>query len=546
VPSERSKSRALLSAIAAGAVLCVPNASAQSLPPLDMHSPVASRRPLDTRTPFGLEEQDVGRDAFRPAASDAEPRPSSAANYGRPRPRLPHPYPPPRGPKPAPLVGKPPLPQLEPYKTSAIARRARAARKPPPGAEAPVLPPPPGVAVLPAPRAPHKPKLEARPYDPIGVGIGSLRLSPFVEVSGGHDDNPNRLARTANPKPATLLRGDAGFTLRSDWSTHDLQADVRVGYSEYFSQPEANRPDGAGTLAARYDVTRDTSMELRGRFLLDTQRPGAPALYSGLPNVTVKNRPIAFLTGVQVGPTQKFGRLEVSLRGALDRAIYENAQYSDGSTLDLARTNYTQYGGVGRVAYEVSPDLKPFMEATLDTRRHDSATDPYDYRRDSHGYTARGGAELRFSELVHGEASGGYGERYYADVRLPRLRGPLVDAALIYTPTPLTTVTLRGGTTLNETTVTGAAGALSRTVSLTVAHDLMRNLTVSATGGYLNNQYQGANIREEGYSAGVKLEYRITRSITMKASYTHDWLRSTSNGADYTTNVVLVGMRLQL
>jgi hypothetical protein len=37
-------------------------------------------------------------------------------------------------------------------------------------------------------------------------------------------------------------------------------------------------PDGAGTLAGRIDVTRDTQIDLGARYTLTTQRSGSPAL----------------------------------------------------------------------------------------------------------------------------------------------------------------------------------------------------------------------------------------------------------------------------
>ena len=115
-------------------------------------------------------------------------------------------------------------------------------------------------------------------------------------------------------------------------------------------------------------MTRDTAIDVLGHFNLDTQRPGAPAISSGSPNVTVTNRPIIFAAGIAAGVTEKLNRLELSLRGAFDRTIYENAYYSDGSTLNLASTDFNDYGIIGRAAYEISPHLKPFVEGTYDTR----------------------------------------------------------------------------------------------------------------------------------------------------------------------------------
>lgn len=484
--------------------------------------------------------------ALRGARSGVALPASAAANHGaaRPRVRLPKPYPPLRVNPPPPFSSKNPLPRLEPYRSSAeakVALRLRPSQDP--QLRPPAQQPPTPVAAQPTIPQKPKPKIEANPYDPIGIGIGSLRLTPFVETSYGHDSNPNRLSTTHIG--SDLFRADAGFKLRTDWARDDLTADLRMGYSEYFSVPDASRLDGAGNLDARYDISHDTAIAVQGKFSIDTQRPGAPTLATGVPNVTATNRPIVFSSGAAAGPVQKFNRLEVSLRGTFERTMYEDAHYTDGSTLALSANDYNGYGGIASIAYEVTPDLKPFVEGAMDRRVHDTPVDVNGFRRDNTGAAARGGAEVKISDLVKGRVAGGYAERSYDDPRLPKLRGPTVDGEIIYTPTPLTTLTLRGATTLNETNVSNAAGVLNRSINAQLSHDLMRNLTISAVGQYFTNDYQGANLRERGYSAGVKLEYKLTRSIAIRGNYSHEHLHSSATGADYTANVYLIGLRFQ-
>jgi len=541
VSKRSAKSRAVIALLA---LAIAPGALAQDLgPALDRSAARSPQIDPSAPPPDSVETPDELRSGLSPVTPA-----QGVANYGAPRPktRLPKPYPPPRR-----RVGTPPrrlnpLPSLEPYKTSAVARRARREEQKPgePPSEIP-----PTVAATPSIKAKPKPHPDPDPYAPIGIGVGSLRLDPFVETSSGYDDNPDRLPSvpygTNNPVGSPFLRVDAGLRLKSDWERDDLFADLRLGYVDYFDYTQANRFDGAGTTSSRIDVTRDTSIDILGRYTLDSQRPGSPAISSGLPNVVVTNRPIVFSSGVSLGATQRLGRLEVSLRGSFDRTIYGDAYYSDGSSLILSGTDFNDYGITGRAAYEVSPSVKPFAEATYDSRVHDSYLDPYGYARDSDGYAAKGGLQVKITDLVHGEAAGGYAERAYKDPRLPELRGPTVDASLIYTPTPLTTVSLRATTTLNETTVENAAGTLSRTYSAQLSHDLLRNLSISAIGSYFTNNYEGASIFEHGYTAGVKLEYKLTRAITIHASVSHERLNSSLANSNYTDNVYMAGLRFQ-
>ncbi|MBI3274693.1 MAG: outer membrane beta-barrel protein [Methylocystis sp.] len=482
-------------------------------------------------------------DSLRSGAATGEPDYFGAANYGAPRPRvrLPRRYPPRRRPHPALFSPLHHLPPLEPYRTSSQARHATHLR---PSLDAPPSPPPPAtVAAAPTIRTKPRPRAEAHPFDPVGIGVGSLRLLPFVEADYGFDSNPNRLSTGATG--SRLLRTNAGLGVRSEWERHDFHGDLRLGYAKYFSNPDADRPDGTGSFIGRVDVTRDTAVNVRGRFNIDTQRPGAVGIASNQPNVTIINRPAVVALGTSLGVSQKFNRLQLSLDGAFDRTSFENARYSDGSTLNLASTSYNAYGVSTRASYAWTPDLTPFVEGTLDKRVHDTTLDVFGAMRDSSGLAVRGGAAVNVSELVRGEASGGYAERSYDDPRLSKLRGPTIDAALVYTPTPLTTLTLRGATTLNETTGTGAAGILSHAMTAQLAHEPFRNVTLTATASYLTNDYQGANIHETGYTTGLRLNYNLTRAIAVTASYAHEKLHSTTPGADYTANVFLVGLRLQ-
>jgi hypothetical protein len=98
-------------------------------------------------------------------------------------------------------------------------------------------------------------------------------------------------------------------------------------------------------------------------------------LPAGSGGVTVTNQPIVFSSGTTLGATQRFNRLELSLKGTFDRTINQNATQSDGTMINLAANNFNAYGVTGRAAYEISPKLKPFVEATVDTRRYDQRLD---------------------------------------------------------------------------------------------------------------------------------------------------------------------------
>jgi hypothetical protein len=341
-------------------------------------------------------------------------------------------------------------------------------------------------------------------------------------------------------KGSPFARYEGDLDIQSDWNVHQLSGRLRGGYSQYFRESEASRPDGEGNLDLRLDATRDTRILLESRLRLDTQRPGSPDLTSA-----VQGRPQIWQYGGSAGVTHDLNRLQLTLRGSVDRSDYEDARLSNGAILSQKDRNQTQYGLRLRAAYEVTPGFKPFVQADIDQREFDEKVDSSGYMRSSNGLSGRIGSTFEISRLLTGEVSGGYQNRNYEDNRLKNLRGFVGDAAVLWTPTPLTTVTLRGTAELGDTTIAGSSGTTVRRATLEVAHALRRNLTVTGFTTFGRTDYEGQNLREDLMNIGARLEYRLTRTFAIRASFTHERLTSTQIGDDYTANVAQVGLRVQ-
>ena len=111
--------------------------------------------------------------------------------------------------------------------------------------------------------------------------------------------------------------------------------------------------------------------------------------------------------------------------------------------------------------------------------------------------TGRVGSTFEISRQLTGEISGGYQDRNYEDARLKNLRGFVGDAAMLWSPTPLTTVTLRGTAELGDTTIAGSSGTTARRATLEIAHALRRNLIVTGFTNFGRTDYDGQGLRED-------------------------------------------------
>ncbi len=344
-----------------------------------------------------------------PAASGAADSGYDSLNRKRKKPKY---YPGQARPKPPVGPGSPPLP---------IASNTRLRLSIPPSESAhktPIAPAMAGAVVGQPPR--KRLRIDDDPFGAVGDYAGSFLIKSAVEFSGGYDTNPGRLV-VAQAKPFYVIAPE--FVAFSDWERHALVADLRGSFTGYTSNltPNADgtplsapldidRPSFIGHVDGRLDVSRDTRLGAQGRLFVSTDNPGSPNVQAGLARY-----PIYTTVGGTLGVDQSFNRLQVSAGATVDRTDYTNSKLTDGTSSTNDDRNFSQYGGVGRVSYDLRPGLKPFVEVQGDSRVHDLRLDRNGFARDSNGGYVKGGTSFEFSRLLTGEIGVGYAARDYAD-----------------------------------------------------------------------------------------------------------------------------------
>jgi hypothetical protein len=401
--------------------------------------------------------------------------------------------------------------------------------------------PSPTIAAFPPPPK-RRPAVDDKPFDPLGISVGDLKLTPYVEEGVGWASNPGQAS--GPQKGSAFDTTEAGLSLQSDWSRSDLHGSLKGGYSDYFADPQASAPYGGGVLDGRLDVTRDLSFDAEGRFNFAEQTLSSLGLVTGGSAVASVHTPVETF-GATLGGAQKFGDLTLALHGTLDRTTYQDATLPGGVQESLSSNDFNDWGLRARASYQISPSISPFLEVVADARRYDSALDVNGYARNSDGAQALAGASLAFTQQLTGEASAGYGARAYRDPRLPDMRAPLIDASLIWSATPLTTLTAKAQTSLADTMTPGASGAVARAFSLDIAHALTRSVTLGASAGYSTDDYTGVALHDATVSLGLRAEYHLSRDFVLKASATRQQYTSSAPNSNYIANVFMLGLRLQ-
>ena len=452
--------------------------------------------------------------------------------------------PPPLPPPPAPRAARPGKPRAAvtaaPPASPATAPRAELGATTAPETTG-VVPPTDAVALPPpvvvAPRArPVTP--DEDPFAPAGVHVGTFVLRPAIEVMTGYDTNPARSA--TNPKGSTQLTIAPELLGTSNWERHQLDIAIRGAYYDYPDVPFADRPNVDARADGRIDVTKDTRIDVQGRYIVSTDYPGSPNIGADFAKL-----PIYTDVGTTLGVGQRFNRLDLSLKGTFDRIDWQDSLLTNGTHQSNADRDYDQYGGILRGSYEVSPGVKPFVEADVDTRVHDLKLDRTGADRDSDGVAAKVGTAFEFTRTLTGEISVGYLNRYYLDPNLPNIHAPLLDASLIWAASALTTIKFVGSTNVNESVLTDVSGVLVHNNGLEISHALRRWLIATAKFGYEIDDYIGSLRQDRRYVASLAMSYKVNRDLWFKGELREEWLTSNVANANYAATVALIGLRLQ-
>jgi len=479
-----------------------------------------------------------------PAASGAAEAGFDSLNRRRKQPKF---YPGQTKPKSPPGPGTPAPAEIK----GSTNPNARVRISPPPslGASKPPMPPAMAGTVIGQPARKPLP-VDTDPFGPVGDYVGSFLIKSAVELRGGYDTNPGRLVE---PHGVPFWVVAPEFVAVSDWERHALVADLRGSYTGYgnslppivdgaisSSPTDINRPDFIGHVDGRLDVTDFTHLTSQVRLRVGTDNPGSPNVAAGLAKY-----PVFATFGSTVGIDQQLNRLDVAAGATFDRTVYQNSVLTDGSIASNADRAFNQYGGVGRVSYDLLPGVKPFVEAEGDSRVHDQYLDNSGFARNSTGGYAKAGTSFEFSRLLTGELAVGWAERDYADPRLSKLDGLLTSSSLTWTATPLTTAKFFSTTSIDETIVPGVSGVLSHTYTFEVDHDFRRWLTAIGKFTYGTYDYQGDGRFDKTYSYEGDIIYKMTRNLWIKGTLRRDILNSNVPLASSASTVVMLGVRVQ-
>jgi hypothetical protein len=361
--------------------------------------------------------------------------------------------------------------------------------------------------------------------DAQGIPLGTFTLRPSVNQSVNYE---KQRTGSSNDEDRSYLQTDLNGTLTSDWDRHSLTVKGEGVWQRNIGGTGEEKPTVNLDADLRLDLPADTTAHVTAGYQFfreDTDDPNAIA------NASKQSAVNQFNGGLSV--ERDFGLLRGTSAVALTRTIYSNATLSDGTEVNLSDRNQTAGTWRGRVGYELSPAIIPFIEADLGRAVYDESRDSAGYARSNHGYGGKVGVEVDLGEKLKGELGIGYQRTEFDDSRLNAIDSPTIDGNVAWSPQRGTDVSIGLSTSVQPSTTAGDSGYVAYQLTSTVSHQLRDDLTAKVTGGTTWRDYPSSSVYgdETVYDIGTGLTWGINRYFDLTGDIGYE-LTSRKTGDD--------------
>ncbi|WP_291321970.1 outer membrane beta-barrel protein [Desulfonatronospira sp.] len=366
-------------------------------------------------------------------------------------------------------------------------------------------------------------------YDPLGIRAGAFTIKPALTLGLEYSDNIYATKRDKESDMITTVAPE--IDISSNWIRHFLGLDAGLESGFYASESDENYLDGHIFLRGRMDILRESFLLARAGFQQLHEQRGVGEFSYQWDEPSVYQQ-----TTGDLSYYQGMGRLSFSTGGKFTRRDFKRVDLRSGDSLNQDFRDYNTYQLQARLAYELNPDVQPFISARYEWRRYDKSW----VKRDSDGYRIDIGTGFDLGGVTSGEVFVGYMKQYY-DHR-PDISGFWYGLSMLWQPTRLTSVEAEVMRSIKETTFPDSSGTRSVDAEVRLDHELLRNLLVGAFFDYTRDSYQGVNVKDNYYTLGPRVTYLWNRNLRAEAKYAYRTKDSNRSHREFTENKFLVSI----
>jgi hypothetical protein len=179
----------------------------------------------------------------------------------------------------------------------------------------------------------------------------------------------------------------------------------------------------------RLDLSGDTVANLTAGYSFERESNSDPNAIDG---ASAQSGVHGFTGGARV--TRDFGLIRGTIGADLQRETFSSATLANGTKLVMSDRNYTEGTLTGRIGYELSPALIPYLEASVGKSIYDDKRDQQGYARSSSTLGGRAGMEIDLGEKLRGDLGIGFTRATFEDSRLAAIEAVTIDGSVFWSP----------------------------------------------------------------------------------------------------------------
>ena len=371
----------------------------------------------------------------------------------------------------------------------------------------------------------HRPE-----YDPVGIRLGSFFFLPSLGVGESYSDNI--YATESNLKNDYITTVSPRLLLQSDWGRHELHARATGDFGLYKSFTTENYEDYTAETGGRLDVSKDQALTGSLSYAHLHEDRSSPDDVGGTKPTTYER------AGLNAKYAQRFNRLGAQVEARGDHLTFNDVPLFGGGTLDSSDRDRYEAEGAVRVSYNFLPTTAVFTRGSYSRDIYDHTPDDNGFDRDSRGYRIDTGITIDVTELLKLEASVGYLNTAFDDPRLKTVSDAAGTLLATWNITRLSTLKANFQRTVTPTTLDDASAQVDTGGFVSLDHELLRNLILTARFGYTNTTFEGISRVDNTILGAFSARYLLFQGAAITAAYQRDDRSSNTQGASYNRDLV--------
>lgn len=378
-------------------------------------------------------------------------------------------------------------------------------------------------------------RTDATRNDVQGVRVGTFILRPSITETLGSEHTKTGKDSTSR----TFLRSGLRASLTSDWELHQFKLEAEGSWEKTLSGIRQDDPEGKINGELRLDLADETTARFRAGYSLTREDIGDA---NAVANALVQAEVHQYTASTDV--TRDLGVLRATAGLDFTRETYGNVTLANGTLVNQSARDNNEGRIRGRLGYELSPALIPFLEASYGRILYDDHVDASGYVRDADLYAAKAGVEVDMGEKLRGELAGGYLLADFDDSALKSISAASIDGNAIWSPRRGTDVAWNLRTEIEPTTTAGDSGSTAYTGTMVLSQIILENLTGQVSSGLTFRDYSNDKTpMQTVLSLGTGLTWNISRSLDFNTDIA--WEKTRQQGVE-STEVLRAGIGLTL